>query len=77
MVEFQIATKQPSTSWKTKYRDYRKADYEKVREEIQREEYIQQNDNSDTESMWNRLKSKLKDVVENSIPLKERQDRKP
>ena len=48
MVEFEIGTKQSTTSWKTKYRDYRKADYNKVRAEIQTEEYTHNADESDT-----------------------------
>lgn len=71
MVEFEIATKEKKTNWKTKYRDYRKADYDKIRNEIQSEGY-NKDENADTEMLWNSLKEKLNQLVERIIPLKER-----
>ena len=75
IVEFEIVTEERPASWKTKYRDYRKADYEKIREEIQSEEYTQDTE-GDTMYLWNKLKDKLKDIVERNIPLKERKNGK-
>ena len=75
IVEFEIVTEERPASWKTKYRDYRKADYEKIREEIQSEEYTQDTE-GDTMYLWNKLKDKLNDIVERNIPLKERKNGK-
>lgn len=75
IVEFEIATKERPVCWKTKYRDYRKADYEKIREEIQSAEYTY-DENGDSMYLWNKLKEKLKDIVERNIPVKERKNGK-
>lgn len=71
IIEFEIITKGQPTHWKTKYRDYRKADFDKIRYDIQSEEYTK-DDNADTQELWNNLKDKLNDVTERNIPLKER-----
>ena len=76
IIEFDIVTKEKSTGWKTKYRDYRKADYDKIRDEISAEEY-RKDENAGTEELWNNFKVKLMGIVESNIPLKERTVGKP
>ena len=76
MIEFEIETKEKPTSWKTYYREYRKADFNKIREELQSEGYRNEPSMGVDES-WNNLKLKLEKVVEKNIPLKERSMGKP
>ena len=76
IIEFEIETKQKPACWKTKYRDYRKADYSKIRADIEAEGYRKE-DSADTNLLWNNIKEKLKEVVERNIPLKERTQGKP
>ena len=66
-----MVVKEKPTSWKTKYRDYRKADYNKIREEIQADEYTKE-EGENTESIWNKLKERLSKAVDRNVPLKER-----
>ena len=76
IIEFEIKTKDSPSVWKSKYRDYRKADYSKIKEDIQSDSYAT-DENADTNTLWNNFKEKISKVVEENIPLKERRSGKP
>ena len=71
MVEFDLIVREKPTEWRSKYRNYRKANYQNIRHDMEQSEFIHEN-NTSTERLWSNLKEKIKEVVEKHIPLKER-----
>ena len=76
MIEFEIETGHKPDSWKTKYRDFRKADFNKIRDELKAEGCRNDSNMGVAESL-RKLTAKLEKAVDRNVPLKERSMNKP
>ena len=72
IIKFEIVLQNEEKTWKTKYRDYRKADFTSIIEELKEAEWGNGAESQCVEDKWELLKSKINDAVEKHVPMKER-----
>ena len=75
-ISFEILVKEETKQWKEKYRDYRNADFNQIRNELGRGRNGDI-ENHNVQSMWDRFKEKLDKAVEKHVKIKERIKGKP
>ena len=74
-IKFEIVVNEETKQWKEKYRDYRNADFNLIRNEMRNAEWREVNENIQT--MWDELKDKLEEAVVKHVKVKERIKGKP
>ena len=76
-VKFDIIMKEETKQWKEKFRDYRNADYAKIRNEVKDVNWSELDNQSNIETAWKKFLELLDKVVEKHVKVKERVRGKP
>ena len=71
IVHFEVIVKEEPKQWKETYRDYRNADFNKIRE-VASVEWSAINNSSNLQEVWSKFKAALDKVVEENVNVKER-----
>ena len=77
MVKFNVIMKEESKQWKEKFRDYRNADFDKIREEVKSINWSVIDDQDDMQDAWKKFTELLDKTVEKHVRVKERVRGKP
>ena len=77
MVKFNVIMKEESKQWKEKFRDYRNADFDKIREEVKSINWSVIDDQDDMQDAWKKFTELLDKTVEKHVKVKERVRGKP
>ena len=77
MVKFNVIMKEESKQWKEKFRDYRNADFDKIREEVKSINWSVIDDQDNMQDAWKKFTELLDKTVEKHVKVKERVRGKP
>ena len=72
IVKFEIIVKEETKQWREKYRDYRNADFTKIRSEVKSADWKQVREGSSLEDVWCKFKDTLNKAAEKHVKVKER-----